>query len=124
MVRVGSRIVTGATLFTTPGLKGGISVSGVAVVLFVALVAACALGLGRRGGQRPGPSDPNAGDGWGNGPPRPDPPRPDRPPGGIPLDDATPARVRLRSRGRLADGLPRRSRRASPEPDRTPMREG
>jgi hypothetical protein len=111
----------GATLFATPGLKGGVNVSGLGIVLFVVLVAVFGLILGRRGGPRPGPSDPNPGDGWGNGPQPPDPRRPDRPRGAIPLDDAAPARVRLRSDRGLADGLPGRARRPAREPDRTPV---
>jgi hypothetical protein len=114
----------GATLFTTPGLKGGISMSAVGIVLFVALIALSALTLGRRGGPRRGPSDPNPGDGWGGGPRPPDPRRPDPPRGGIPLDDAAPARVRLRGKGRLSDALPGRARRPGREPERTPVRHG
>jgi hypothetical protein len=120
MVRSGSRIVMGATLFGTPGLRSGINLPGLGIVVFVVLVVVVGLILGRHSG--PGPSDPNPGDGWGNGPPPPDPPRPDRPPGGIPLDDASPARVRLRGRGRLADKLPARTRRPVREPDRAPDR--
>jgi hypothetical protein len=124
MVRAGSRIVMGATLFGTPGLKRGIQISGLGSVLIVLVVAFLGLVLYRHGGSRPGPADPDPGDGWGNGPGPPDPPRPDRPRprGGIPLDDAAPARVRLRGRGRLADMLPARARRPAREPDRTPVR--
>jgi hypothetical protein len=109
----------GATLFGTPGLKGGIQTSGLVSVLIVLLVILLGFLLYR--GSRRGPSDPNPGDDWRSGPP-PDPPRPDHPRGGIPLDDATPARVRLRGRGRLADLRPRRARRAAREPERTPVR--
>jgi hypothetical protein len=111
----------GATLFGTPGMRSGINLAGLGVVVFVVLVVVVGLILGRH--SRPGPSDPNPDDGWGNGPPPPDPPRPDRPPGGIPLDDAAPARVRLRGRGRLAEELPARTRRTVREPDRAPDRE-
>jgi hypothetical protein len=123
MVRVGSRIVMGATLFGTPGLKRGIQMSGLGSVLIVLVVAFFGLMLYRHGGSRPGPSDPSPGDGWGNGPRPPDPPRPDRPRGGIPLDDAAPTPARLRGEGRLADKLPARARRPAREPDRAPARE-
>ena len=120
IVRVDSRLLMGATLFATPGLKGGINLSGLGIVAFVVLLVVVGLVLGRH--SRPGPSDPNGGDGWGKGPPPPDPRRPDRPQGGMPLDDATPARVRLRGKDRLADLLPSRTRRPAREPDRTPVR--
>ena len=120
MFRLGSRAVMGATLFVTPGTKGGIDLSGVAIVVFVVLVVVVGLLLGRH--SKPGPPDPNDGDGWGKGPPRPEPFDPDRPRGGIPLDDAEPARVRLRGEGRMADLRPRRARRPAREPDRAPAR--
>jgi hypothetical protein len=113
----------GATLFGTPGLKRGIQISGLGSVLIVLIVAVVGLVLYRHGGSTPGPSDPNPGDGWGKGPRPPDPSRPDRPPGGVPLDDATPARVRLRGQGRLVEKLPARSRRPAREPDRAPVRD-
>jgi hypothetical protein len=68
----------------------------------------------------PRPSDSGPDDG-GGGPRRP-PERPEPPRGGIPLPDATPARVRLRDHGRLADRLPRRERRPVREPGRRPVR--
>jgi hypothetical protein len=43
--------------------------------------------------------------------------------GGIPLDDASPARVRLRGQGRLADKLRAQARRPAREPDRAPVRD-
>ncbi len=61
--------------------------------------------------------------GGGGGNMRPEPPAPVRPRGGgLPLPDAVPARVRLREPGRLADHRPRRERRPSREPVRTPVR--
>ncbi len=123
MVRVDSRLVMGATLFGTPGLKSGIQMSGLVSVVIVLAVALIGLLLCRHGGSRPGPSDPNPGDGWGKGPPPPDGPRPHHPRSGIPLDDAVPARVRLRDEGRLADKLTAPERRPAREPDRTPARE-
>jgi hypothetical protein len=67
------------------------------------------------------PPDQGSDEGWGNDRRR--PPGPSGvPPGGIPLPDAAPARVRLREPGRLADLLPRRGRRPAREPVRTPVR--
>ncbi|HEX2087820.1 MAG TPA: hypothetical protein VHF89_19195 [Solirubrobacteraceae bacterium] len=71
---------------------------------------------------RIGPED----GGRGGGPGGPDPPDPggDRD-GGLPLPGASPASVRLREPGRLADGYPRRPRRPEHvpgEPERTPAR--
>jgi hypothetical protein len=122
MVRLDSRVVMGATLFATPGLKSGSQISGLVFVLIALAVAFTGLVLLRRRGPRPGPSDPNPDDGWGRGPRGPGPGGPEHPRGGIPLDDAAPARVRLRTAGRLADLLPRRTRRPAREPDRVPAR--
>lgn len=59
----------------------------------------------------------------GGGSDRVQPPSPWFPGGGAPpLKDARPARVRLRTPGRLADLLPTRERRPSREPDHTPDR--
>jgi hypothetical protein len=122
MHRVDPRLVLGATLYTTPGLKGGIRISGLLCILIVVVVVLVGLLLYRHGGSRPGQSDPNPGDGWGKGPRGPEPQDPGDPRGGIPLDDATPARVRMRGKGRLADLRPRRVRRPAREPDRAPTR--
>lgn len=66
-----------------------------------------------------GPSDSaSSGDGGGGSPPMPPGPGP----GGVPLDDAAPARVRLRDGRRLARRLPARQRRRTKEPTRTPTR--
>jgi len=65
---------------------------------------------------RPGGSD------GGGGQHVPPGPRPPSGPDGLPLPDAQPARVRLRGPGRLADLLPRRSRRPVREPERRPSR--
>ncbi len=119
MPRFDSQVVMGATLFATPGLKGGIQMSGLVSILIVVAMVLLGLILYRR--SSPGPSDPNPGDGW-RGPPPPDSPQPDRPRGGIPLDDAVTARVRLRGPGRLADRLPARDRRPAREPERAPAR--
>jgi hypothetical protein len=58
--------------------------------------------------------------GWGHGPMPPKPPVPPR--GGLPLPDASPARVRLRDHRRLPELLPQPERRPSREPQRTPVR--
>jgi hypothetical protein len=122
MDRVDSRVYMGATLLVAPSVKGGIQISGLVSILLVVVIALVGLMLFR--GSRPGPSGPGSGDGWRKGPPPPDPPSPDGPRGGIPLDDAVPARVRLRGEARLVDVLPRRERRPArePEPERTPER--
>jgi hypothetical protein len=61
--------------------------------------------------------------GGGNDRVTPQPPR-DPTPGGLPLPDAVPARVRLRGPGRLADLTPPPARRREhvPAPQRTPER--
>jgi hypothetical protein len=76
--------------------------------------------LGRRG-LPPEESD-DGSDGGGGSEPPPRPKRPDAPRGGIPLPDATQARVRLRGHERLADSLPARERRPAREPGRIPIR--
>jgi hypothetical protein len=120
MLRVDSRLLMGATLFGAPKVTGGIQISGLASVLIVVVVVSVGLMLYR--GSRRGPSDSDPGGGWGDGPPPPDSPRPDHPRGGIPLDDAAPARIRLRGEARLADLLPTRARRPAREPERAPAR--
>jgi hypothetical protein len=92
-------------------------------LLYVALVLAVAFApvLFSRRRRSPGDSDSDGdGGGWGHGPPPPSPPVPPR--GGIPLDDAEPARSRLRGHERLTDRSPKRARRPSREPDRPPVR--
>ena len=66
------------------------------------------------------PGDSGSDDGGGRGPGPRRPPAPSG--GGIPVTDATQARVRLRGHGRLADVLPARRRRPSREPGRPPAR--
>jgi hypothetical protein len=119
------RLILGAAMFTTPGMRSG----GVHVVLPILVTVvvgvisvSIALALVQRS-WKPGPPGPDHGDGWWRPPedPPPDPPRAPR--GGIPLDDAVPARVRLRGAARLADVLPRRVRRPAREPERRPVRE-
>ena len=99
---------------------GGVNILGAAYLAIILALVFLPMLLGRRG-QSPGQSDSDSDGGGGHGPWRP-PPRPNPPGGGIPLDDAAPARVRLRGHDRLADLLPARVRRRSPEPERTPAR--
>jgi len=67
------------------------------------------------------PSDPDDGDENGGGGRWPwVPPKP--PPGGLPLGESRPARVRLRDARRLAQRIPRRERRRAREPARAPVR--
>jgi hypothetical protein len=118
---LGAQVVLGATLFTTPGLKGGGQIPGAMGILTALLVILLPLLFYQRGLRRR-PPGPDPGDGWGNGPEPPDAPRRDGPRGGIPLDDAQQARVRLRGRDRLSDMLPSRQRRPArePSPERRP----
>jgi hypothetical protein len=123
LVRHGPQLVMGATLFTTPGLKHATTgVSSLIIALVIPFVAAVPLLIFRNRPRRD-PDDPNPGDGWGKAPRGPKKPPPDKPRGGIPLDDAQPARMRLRGKGRLSDLRPRRPRRPAREPDRRPVRE-
>jgi hypothetical protein len=89
------------------------------------LVCAAALLLPalRGGNDLPPRRDSGSDDGWGHGPPSPRVPY-DAPPGGLPLPDAVPARVRLRDHRRLPDFLPAPERRPAPEPARDPVRTG
>ena len=87
------------------------------LILFAAALFVAA--LLRRFRSSPGPSDSASNGGGGGG----SPPMPQGPgPGGVPLDDAQPARVRLRDGRRLARRLPARQRRRTKEPMRTPTR--
>jgi hypothetical protein len=108
-----------------PSHVGGVNLPGLLSVMLILLVAFAPMLFGRRG-PAPDQDDGDADDGGGPGGPPP-PSRPSGPPpGGIPLDDAQPARVRLRAHERLADrrrvGTGRRvgDRRRSREPDRAP----
>lgn len=113
----------GATLFSTPGMKGGGHAPDAVILVAVVLAILVAVALYRICRSRPEPPNSDGDDGWRKR--RPEPPcgPPDRPSGGIPLDDATPARVRLRDSATLADRLPARARRPAHEPGRTPVRE-
>ena len=98
----------------------GVNVLGLLYLLLVLAVVFLPMILGR-GGPSPGQSDSDSDGGGGNGPPRPPTP-PDTPGGGLPLDDADPARVRLRGHDRFVDLLPARARRPAPEPTRRRVR--
>lgn len=84
-----------------------------AVLLFPAL---------RGGPEFPPRTDRGSDEGWGSGPPKPPSPS-DGPTGGLPLPDATPARVRLRDHRKLPELLPPRDRRPAREPAPAPARE-
>jgi hypothetical protein len=102
-----------------PSHLGGFNLPGLLAVMLILAVAFAPVLFSRRGSP-PEQDDGEADDGGGPGGPRP-PRRPTgRPPGGIPLDDARPAHVRLRTHERLADGSRIAERRPSREPDRAP----
>ncbi|MFL5861274.1 MAG: hypothetical protein ACJ780_10900 [Solirubrobacteraceae bacterium] len=103
-----------------PSNVGGFSLPGLLSIVIVLMVVFLPMLL-HRGGRPPGDSEPGPQDGWGNGPGPPPPPAAPR--GGIPLDAAEPAHVRLRDHGRLADGLGARERRPAREPAREPAHE-
>jgi hypothetical protein len=102
-----------------PSHLGGFNLPGLLAVMLILAVAFAPVLFSRRG-SGPEQDDADADDGGGPGGPRP-PRRPnDRPPGGIPLDHAQPAHVRLRTHERLADGSRIGERRPIREPDRAP----
>jgi hypothetical protein len=103
------------------GQLGGVDFAGLLYLAIVLAVLFLPVLLGRRGSP-PRRPDADAGDSWGKGPPGPPGIPPDAPRGGVPLRDATPARVRLRNHDRLRDRLPTRDRRPVREPDREPAR--
>ena len=116
----------GATLFATPGMKAGAPHMPVVLAVVFAIVAVgLVVALIQRSWKPIPPPDPESGDGhgWGGRRRRPGPDSPGGPRGRIPLDDAVPARVRLRGGEKLADMLPRRARRPVREPERRPVRE-
>jgi len=118
----GPKLVYGATLFSTPGMKSGAHLPVLVTLAFAVVVMLLPLVFYLRGGSKPGPPNNEGDDGWGKGPEP--PPIPSGPPtGGIPLDDAVQSRARLRGRGRLSDSRPARGRRPAREPERTPSRE-
>jgi hypothetical protein len=100
--------------------SGGVDVFGLVYLALVLAVIFLPMVLGRPG-PPPGQSDSDSDGGGGNGPGPPPPPS-NTPGGGIPLEDAEPARARLRGHDRLVDLLPGPSGRRSREPHRTPIR--
>lgn len=120
------RLVFGATLFSTPGMKaaGGHFPTLLSIIILAALLLVLVSFVISRGGSRPKPPDTDLGDGWGRGGPKSPEDRPRGPQGGIPLplDDAVQTRVRLRTGERLKVRLPPRSRRPAREPERRPAR--
>jgi hypothetical protein len=112
-----------ATFWLMPGSAqlGGVNLAGLLYLAIVLAVLFLPLLLGRRSSP-PRRPDSDSDDGWGKGPPRPPGIAPHAPRGGIPLRDAEPARIRLRSHDRLRDRIPARDRRPAQEPDREPAR--
>jgi hypothetical protein len=102
-----------------PSHFGGLNLPGLLSVMLILGVVFAPVLFGRRG---PSPEQDDGGADDGGGPGGPPPPnRPTRPPpGGIPLDDAQPARVRLRTHERLADRRGVGERRRSREPEHAP----
>ncbi|MBV9000578.1 MAG: hypothetical protein JO304_16065 [Solirubrobacterales bacterium] len=104
---------------------GGVNILGMVYLLLVLAAVFLPILLGRLS-PPPGQSDSDSDDGGGGGGPGQPPAPPNTPGGGIPLDDAEPARSRLRGHDRLSDGIPARARRPSREPvrrrDRTHQR--
>jgi hypothetical protein len=102
-----------------PSHLGGVNLPGLLSVMLILVVAFAPVLFGRRGPaseQEDGESD----DGGGPGGPKPPSRPPDPSPGGIPLDDARPARVRLRAHERLVDGRRIGERRRGREPEHAP----
>jgi hypothetical protein len=100
---------------------GGVDLAGLLYLAIVLTVLFLPVLLGRRS-PPPRPPDSDSDDGWGKSPPWPPGIAPDPPRGGLPLGDAEPARVRLRSHDRLRDRIPARDRRPAREPGREPAR--
>jgi hypothetical protein len=98
---------------------GGVNLLGLVYLALVLAAVFLPMLLGRNG---PGDSDSDSDDGGGgNDPWQPHPPS-NTPGGGIPLDDAQPARARLRGHDRLVDLIPARGRRWAREPHRRRVR--
>jgi hypothetical protein len=99
---------------------GGVNLPGLLSVMLILVIAFAPVLFGRRGPASE--QDDGESDDGGGGPGGPKPPSrpPDPSPGGIPLDDARPARVRLRAHERLVEGRRIGERRRSREPDHVP----
>ena len=87
-----------------PSHMGGVNLPGLLSVMLILVIAFAPVLFGRRGPASE--QDDGESDDGGGGPGGPKPPSrpPDPSPGGIPLDDARPARVRLRAHERLVEG--------------------
>jgi hypothetical protein len=103
-------------------LGHGFQIPVVLTIVFAVIAVSVAVAMLQRS-WKPRPPRSDSDDDWRRGPDEPPPERPLGPRGGIPLDDAVPARVRLRGAGRLADLRPARARRRVREPERQPVRE-
>ena len=102
---------------------GDVDPLALAYVLIVFAAALLVPALIMRFSNGPSDSDADEGDGGGGGGPRRPPPEPRTPsPGGLPLDQSQPPRVRLRDDRRLGQRLPTRPRRPVREPARQPAR--
>jgi hypothetical protein len=102
-----------------PSQLGGVNLPGLLSVMLILVIAFAPVLFGRPG-SAPEQDDGDSDDGGGPGGQRP-PSRPIGPsPGGIPLDDAQPARVRLRSHERITERRQVVERRRSREPERAP----
>jgi hypothetical protein len=103
-----------------PSQLGGLNWPGLLSVMLILVIAFAPVLFGRPG-SAPEQDDGDSDDGGGPGGPRP-PSRPigPSPGGGIPLDDAQPARVRLRSHERITERRRVVERRRSREPERAP----
>lgn len=103
---------------------GGVDILGLVYLGVLFLVLFFPVLLGRFLTSRPGPPNSETDEGPGRG--QPWPPGAPRPPGsplhGLPLPDAEPAQVRIRSHSRLRDGLRPPQRRPVRDPDRGPVR--
>lgn len=115
----GGRIGRYGCFIPGPSQIKGVDLPGLLALVITLVVVFAPLLLGRRAS--PGQSDAEPGDGGGGEPRQPRRP-PNSPSGAIPLEDAEPARVRLRNPDRLSDLLPRRTRRGSRGPVRPPTR--
>jgi hypothetical protein len=100
---------------------GGVDLAGLLYLAIVLAVLFLPVLLGRGSAPPRGPDSESDG-GWGKDPPQPPGFSPSAPRDGIPLADAEPARVRLRSHGRLRERIPARDRRPAREPDHDPAR--
>src|SRR5262249_15406488 len=101
---------------------GGVNFVGLLYLGLVLFIVFGPILLSRRSSSPGGSGEDDPG-GSDDGPPPPPPPKPRLPPpGGVQLDDAEPARVRLRDHRRLADARRPPGRRPAQEPDRTRVR--